>query len=136
MQLLTSDNRDRLEAQGFEIAELTGFEDHSLPLYAHRPLADKKAGDVVVRARVGNPKALDDGEAAYLARKAFHGLFPWLPGADCIKRTFFDVTVSATASNDNARIRRTEPAKGCKWCRENTKHQPKSRKSRARLTEG
>lgn len=117
MQLLTLDNRERLEAQGFDIAELTGFDDHSVPLYAHRPMADKKPGDVVVRARVGNPDALGDGEAVYLARKAFHGLFPWLPGADCVKRTFFDLTISENAGSEGPRVQRSKSTNGCKWCR-------------------
>lgn len=125
MQLLTSKNVELLEAQGFEIAELTGFDDHSIPLYTHRPAGDKQPGDIVVRARVGNPDALDDGEATYLARKAFHGMFPWLPGEDCVKRSFFDVTVTGTGlSGGDSQTRRTETVKGCKWCRKNAEPKP------------
>lgn len=113
MRLLTADNQDLLEARGFEISELTGFEQHSLPLYAHRPMADKKPGDVVLNARVCNPESLDDGEATYLARKAFHGMFPWLPGAECTKRTFVEITVTG----DGGAVEQSSQAKGCQWCR-------------------
>ncbi len=113
MQLLATDKQDLLEAQGFEIAEFTGFDQHSLPLYAHRELGDKKPGDVVMRVRVGNPESLDDGEATYLARKAFHGMFPWQPGAECSRRTFVEVKFSETGEA----IREEGQAKGCRWCR-------------------
>lgn len=118
MQLLSSANMEQLEAQGFGISELTGFDDHSMPLFTHRPIGDKQPGDVVVRARIGNPDALDDGEATYLARKAFHGLFPWLPGAECVKRSFFDVTIpNAVTAGGTGQPNRSEKAFGCKWCR-------------------
>ncbi len=113
MQLLTAEKQDLLEAQGFEIAELTGFEQHTLPLYAHRELGDKRPGDVILQVRVGHPDSLDDGEATYLARKAFHGMFPWLPGPDCLKRTF--VTVDPDRANDSSS--QDKPVKGCSWCR-------------------
>lgn len=111
---LSSDNRDRLEAQGFEIAELKGFDDHRLPLYTHKETTDKKPGDVVLNARVGNPGSLDDGEATYLARKAFHGLFPWLPGADCMSHQFQDISIPR---ENGKKVERSEPVMGCKWCR-------------------
>lgn len=110
MILLNPVNREQLEARGFDIAEMTGFNDHWLPLYTHRQIADKQPGDVVVRARVGNPQSLDDGEASYLARKAFHGLFPWTPGAECMKRTFANIG-PGTVSRDGA-------ARGCRWCQQ------------------
>lgn len=113
MQFLTANNQELLEAQGFEIAELTGFDRHSVPLYAHRPLSDKNSGDVVLHARVGNPDSLDDGEATYLARKVFHGMFPWLPGAECNKRTFVEVNVVGSGSS----VEQSVQAKGCRWCR-------------------
>lgn len=111
---LSSDNRDRLEAQGFEIAELKGFADHRVPLYTHKATSDKKPGDVILNARVGNPGSLDDGEATYLARKAFHGLFPWLPGADCMARQFQDISIPR---ENGKKVERGEPTMGCKWCR-------------------
>ncbi len=117
MQILSSGNRDLLEARGFEIAELTGFESNSLPLYTHRLLGDKKPGDVVLRARVGNPESLDDSEASYLARKAFHGMFPWMPGEDCVKRTFLDVTINRNGTAGDNQVQQSEPTKGCRWCR-------------------
>lgn len=120
MQLLTSGKQDMLEAQGFEIAELTGFDRHSIPLYAHHPLGDKKPGDVVLHVRVGNPESLDDGEANYLARKAFHGMFPWLPGAECIKRSF--VTMNVVGGSGSTE--QSAKAKGCRWCRDGKQAQP------------
>ncbi len=128
MQLLTTDKQEILEAQGFEIAELTGFDRHSLPLYAHKPMADKKPGDVVLHARVGNPESLDDGEATYLARKAFHGMFPWLPGAECIKRTFVDVNVPGGGDS----IEQSVQAKGCRWCRKGRRGRRRSTSSASR----
>ncbi len=128
MQLLTADKVDLLEAQGFEIAELAGFEHHTLPLYAHRPISDKKPGDVVLRARVGNPESLDDGEAAYLARKAFHGMFPWLPGAECIRRTFVDVTIGGNGLADSKEVEQSTRAKGCRWCRTGKRRRRKTRR--------
>ena len=126
MQNLTTDRQDLLEANGFQIAELTGFDSHSLALYAHRAMADKKPGDVVLNARVGNPESLDDGEATYLARKAFHGLFPWLPGKDCMKRTFVEVSIGS----DGRKIESGARANGSKWCRKSTARRRTARKSR------
>lgn len=121
-QQLTSSNRELLEAQGFEVAELTGFDQHFLPLYTHRRLNDKQPGDIVLRARVGNPDSLDDGEASYLARKAYHGLFPWPPGNECTRRTFFDVTVTGGPAGGGGRVVKGAKGNGCKWCRRDAQH--------------
>ncbi len=122
MQLLRDENQRVLEAQGFGIAELTGFEDHSIPLYAHHSTGDKAPGDVVLRARVSNPDALDDGEASYLARKAFHGMFPWQPGAECMRREFVDVQISRKDSS----VTESPRVAGCRWCRKGEVGSPKS----------
>ena len=113
MQLLTADKQELLEAQGFDIAELTGFDQHSLPFFAHRPLGDKKSGDVVLNVRVGNPASLDEAEATYLARKAFHGMYPWQPGSECMKHSFVTVKVA----NDGGAAEQSKQAQGCRWCR-------------------
>ncbi len=124
MQLLTADKQDLLEAQGFEIAELTGFDQHSLPLFAHRPLGDKRPGDVVLNVRVGNPESLDDAEATYLARKAFHGMYPWQPGTECLKRSFVTVTVA----DGGGAAKESEKAKGCRWCRKTGSSRARSKR--------
>ena len=111
LQALNNENAHALEARGFEISEMTGFDDHSIPLFAHRDMGDKKIGDVVLKARVGNPDSLDNAEAVYLARKAHHGMFPWLPGEECMQRTFREFDGAEGATDQSV------PAKGCRWCR-------------------
>jgi len=115
-------NKASLESQGYTM-ERIGFEDHWIPMYAHHPVSDKKVGDVVFRARVGNPKTLNNAEANYLARKAAQGFFTWLPGQDCLSRKFQDATFQRRAGGGSTKML-GEVYQGCKWCRE--REQPAS----------
>jgi hypothetical protein len=131
---LSSENAAWLDAQGYEIAELKGFDDHRLPLYTHRAVSDKQPGDVVIRARVGNPAALDDGEAVYLARKASYGFFPWRPGDECMQRRFQDVSYTRNGIG-STKVERGESLMGCRWCRERAAEGTKRRKGRPAKSE-
>lgn len=115
-QQMNDGNRELLEAKGFEISEMTGFESHNLPLFAHRHIGDKHAGDVVLNARIGDPSSLDDAEATYLARKAFHGLFPWQPGKECLERRFVEIAF-VRESASSVQQKSGEASFGCRWCR-------------------
>ena len=123
---LSSENTAWLDAQGYGIAELKGFDDRYVPLYTHRAVSDKQPGDIVLRARVGNPEALDNGEAVYLARKAAYGFFPWQPGDECLKRRFQDVSYRRDGAG-MTQVERGETVMGCRWCRERAETgQPKT----------
>ena len=112
---LTAANRASLAGAGYAVTTF-GLESHWIPLYTHKPLTDKKRGDVAFKARVGNPKTLNDGEAYYLARKAAQGFFPWLPG-ECLTHKFTNVEYVKDKLG-GTRVVRHEPTMGCKWCRE------------------
>ena len=112
-----AEHRDSLGRQGFAISSWIGFDTHMVPFYTHHDVADKKRGDVVFKARVGNPKTLNSGEATYFARKAAQGYFPWQPGADCLARTFRNIEIRKRPLGGTERIE-SAPYKGCRWCRE------------------
>lgn len=111
----TADNKRSLEASGYRITEWKGFTDHWIPLYTHKDLVDKKPGDVAFRARVGDPKTLNNGEASYLSRKAAEGFFPWKPD-ECLSHRFENVTYVKDPLG-GTKVIRSEPTMGCKWCR-------------------
>lgn len=110
-------NQAALRGQGYAITEWIGFQTHMVPMYAHHAVADKKVGDIVFTARVGNPKTLNNAEANYFARKGAQGYFPWLPGADCRKRVFKYQVYTPRPGGGSQLSETSKPEQGCKWCR-------------------
>jgi len=111
-----TENQIALSREGFAISSWVGFNEHMIPLYTHRDISDKKVGDIFMRARVGDPRTLNNGEAVYLAKKATLGFFPWKPGEDCLKREFKVIEVKRRPLGGAETIKH-EPQMGCKWCR-------------------
>lgn len=111
---ITADNRTSLAAAGYGITSF-GFEDHWIPLFTHKDLTDKKRGEVAFKARIGNPKTLNNGEAFYLAKKAAQGFFPWGPD-ECLTHKFTNVQYVKDKLG-GTRVIRSEPTMGCQWCR-------------------
>lgn len=103
-----------LAAQGYGIQSF-GFEDHWVPLYTHKDLTDKKRGEMAFKARVGNPKAINQGEGYYLAKKGAQGFFPWRPD-ECLTHKFENVQYVKDKLG-GTRVIRSEPMMGCQWCR-------------------
>jgi len=111
-----AENQVELSRQGYSIHQWIGFDDHMIPLYTHRPVSDKKTGDVVFKVRVGDPRTLNNGEATYLAKKAAQGFFIWKPGEECMKRTFKNIEFKKRPLGGMEKIEH-EPTHGCAWCR-------------------
>ena len=114
---VTSNNRDLLQAQGYGVSELIGFEDHFIPLYTHKHLTDKAPGDVAIKARVGDTRQLNNAEANYLAHKASQGFFTWMPGEECFSHKFVDVSYEIDGLGRTVKKEEADPYHGCKWCR-------------------
>lgn len=108
--------RRRLDANGFGLQTI-GFDGAELPLYAHKATAIAARGEIQMRLRIANPPNLNAGEIATLERKAAAGFFQWMPGNECMQRSFKDVRVTRDPETDERRVETSGTYRGCKWCR-------------------
>ncbi len=120
---LSLGSRRQLDAQGFQLNHRIGFDTQKIPLYTHKKLIGKQVGAVLTYFTLVSPHQLNEGEAAYLQRKAHQGIFPWKPGADCLRREMKDIELSKNQLTGAVTSKVTESRKGCPWCRETQESQ-------------
>jgi hypothetical protein len=120
---LSAERAGGLRRHGWLIEEI-GFDDHWVPMYVHHDQPhDKGLGGVAFNVRVGNPKQVNNAEATQFQRKAVFGYFPWRPGEECMARTFEDVDYVDDKLYGRRAVR-SEPYKGCRWCRARSTNGP------------
>lgn len=93
-----------------------GFEDHLVPLYAHKPIPSQgvKVGDVVTTKRVIDPKTLNEEERWYFVKKQRYGWFTWHPD-QCLQKEFWNS--KEVGRYQERHMQKLPPTMGCRWCR-------------------